>query len=57
VGRLGCVVVSGAAGALNLGLQVGQALLEPQLEGALVLVKASRGVALEKVVAALVEPA
>jgi nucleoside-diphosphate-sugar epimerase len=32
VGRLGCVVVSGAAGALNLGLQVGQALLEPQLE-------------------------
>ena len=32
------------------------ALLEPRLEGALVLVKASRGVALEKVVAALVDP-
>jgi UDP-N-acetylmuramoyl-tripeptide--D-alanyl-D-alanine ligase len=31
------------------------ALLEPRLDGALVLVKASRGVALEKVVAALVD--
>jgi UDP-N-acetylmuramoyl-tripeptide--D-alanyl-D-alanine ligase len=32
------------------------ALVEPRLDDALVLVKASRGVALEKVVAALVEP-
>jgi UDP-N-acetylmuramoyl-tripeptide--D-alanyl-D-alanine ligase len=54
------------AGALGAGMPADQvaeaavddvaALVEPRLDEALVLVKASRGVALEKVVAALVEP-
>ena len=45
MGRLGGVVVSGAAGALDLGLQVGQALLEPQLE---LLLAGEVGVAAEQ---------